>query len=380
MSGELDLTPLDEWHRANGARMVDFAGWSMPVQYSSIVEEHRATRTAVGVFDISHMGRLRFDGPGAAIFLDHLLTRRVLGVEPGQIRYSLVTNEAGGILDDVLLYHLSDPDGSSYYLLVVNAGNRQKIVAWIEQHLAGTKDVRFVDQTLATAMIAVQGPHALEATQSLVAQPLTDLRYYQGTVTRIGDDTGVASRTGYTGEDGCELIVPAESAAAVWERILAASRSSGGSPAGLGARDTLRLEAAMPLYGHELSEEIDPYTAGLGFAVQNKDRQYIGQAALVARKQQTDLPRRIGLTFSARRVPRQHYKVFLQDELVGEVTSGTFSPTLERPIAMAYVRAAAAAIGGELSVDIRGRREPARVAELPFYRRPGAASVGTTTS
>ena len=370
MSGELKLTPLYDWHRANGARMVDFAGWSMPVQYGSIVEEHTATRTAAGVFDISHMGRLRFDGPGAAGFLDRLLTRRVLGIEPGQIRYSLVTNESGGILDDVLVYHLQDPPESSYYLLVVNAGNRQKIVSWIEPHLADAQNVGFTDQTLSTAMIAVQGPGALKAAQSLLADRLDDLRYYQGSVTRIGNGPGVVSRTGYTGEDGCELIVPGESAVAVWQQVLAA----GGSPAGLGARDTLRLEAAMPLYGHELSEQIDPYTAGLGFAVQNKDRQYIGRAALLAKKEllankeQTDRPKRIGLSLSGRRVPRQGYNVYRADELVGQVTSGTFSPTLERPIAMAYVRAAAA--NEELNIDIRGRHEPARVVELPFYRRP----------
>ena len=365
MSGELELTPLHEWHRANGARMVDFAGWSMPVQYGSIVEEHRATRTAAGVFDISHMGRLRFDGSGAAAFLDRLLTRRVLGIEPGKIRYSLVTNEAGGILDDVLVYHLHEPPEAPFFLLVVNAGNRNKIVSWIEQHLAGVQDVRFADQTASTAMIAVQGPHALAAAQSLVPNRLVDLSYYQGSETEIGGGKGVVSRTGYTGEDGCELIVSGESALAVWQQILTA----GASPAGLGARDTLRLEAAMPLYGHELSEEIDPYTAGLDFAVQNKDRQYIGRTAVLARKAQTDRPKRIGLSLAGRRVPRQGYNVLRDEECVGQVTSGTFSPTLERPIAMAYVRATAADVGGELTVDIRGRHEPAHIVELPFYRR-----------
>ena len=349
--------------------MVDFAGWSMPVQYSSIVEEHNATRNAVGVFDISHMGRLRFEGAGAAGFLDRLLTRRVVGIDLGLIRYSLVTNETGGILDDVLVYHLADAGGKPFHLLVVNASNRAKIVGWIERHLPDSEGVTFHDQTVETAMIAVQGPHALNALQPLVDVRLVDMQYYSGQVAQVAGHAGIVSRTGYTGEDGCELIVAAEDALAVVERLFVQGESLGIRPVGLGARDTLRLEAAMPLYGHELSEAIDPFQAGLGFAVQFKGRDFIGADALKELKSRADAPQRIGLEMASKRVPREHYPVLANGETVGEITSGTFSPTLERPIAMAYVQPTAAKVGTELTVDIRGRAEPARVVALPFYQR-----------
>lgn len=356
--------------------MVDFAGWSMPVQYSSIVAEHNATRNAVGVFDISHMGRLRFDGEGAARFLDRLLTRRVVGIDQGLIRYSLVTNEAGGILDDVLVYcladaggHLADAGGKPFYLLVVNASNRAKIVAWIERHLSRGDDVSFRDETVETAMIAVQGPRALAALQPLVDVNLCDMRYYSGQAAQVAGHAGIISRTGYTGEDGCELIVSAASAGGLVDRLFSVGEAFGIQPAGLGARDTLRLEAAMPLYGHELSEAIDPFQAGLGFAVHLKDRDFIGATALRALKDRPNQPRRVGLELSNKRVPREHYPVLFKGEAVGGITSGTFSPTLDRPIAMAYVQPSAAKLGTELTVDIRGRGEAARVVSLPFYKR-----------
>ncbi|MDA1050271.1 MAG: glycine cleavage system aminomethyltransferase GcvT [Planctomycetota bacterium] len=369
MDVALARTPLYDWHVARNARMVDFAGWSMPVQYSSIVEEHKATRSAVGVFDISHMGRLRFDGEGAAKFLDRLLTRRVVGLGRGLIRYSLVTNEAGGILDDVLVYHQADVRNKPFHLLVVNASNRAKIVAWIERHLTDADGVTFRDQTVATAMIAVQGPQALNALQPLVDVRLGDMQYYTGQASQIAGHAGIVSRTGYTGEDGCELIVAAESAAAVVERLFAEGEAFGVRPAGLGARDTLRLEAAMPLYGHELSEAIDPFQAGLGFAVHLTDRDFIGSAALRELQERPNRVQRVGLELSSKRVPREHYPVLANGHAVGEITSGTFSPTLERPIAMAYVQPNAADVGVELAVDIRGRAEAARVVPLPFYKR-----------
>lgn len=274
MTDPLARTPLFDWHVARNARMVDFAGWSMPVQYSSIVDEHHATRRAVGVFDISHMGRLRFDGAGAGNFLDRLLTRRVSGIEQGLIRYSLVTNEAGGILDDVLVYHLADAEKTPFHLLVVNASNRAKIVEWVRKHLSDADGTTFRDQTIETAMIAVQGPRALQALQPIVDADLVDMRYYSGQVAHIAGHSGIISRTGYTGEDGCELIVAAEAAESVVQRLFRTGEPFGIQPVGLGARDTLRLEAAMPLYGHELSESIDPYQAGLGFAVQLKGRDF----------------------------------------------------------------------------------------------------------
>ncbi len=368
-STKLQETPLGPWHVAHGARMVDFAGWSMPVQYTSIVREHTATRTTAGLFDISHMGRFRFDGVGAVAFLDGLLTRRVTNLAAGQIRYSLVTDERGGILDDVLVYCLQESSGTPFYLLVVNAGNRDKMAAWISAHLGDFSEVQFRDQTEETAMIAVQGPAAAQLVAPIVAPDSPPLDYYTGIVGGIAGKPSVLSRTGYTGEDGYELIVSAESATEVWQRLLAADPSAGALPAGLGARDTLRLEAGMPLYGHELLETINPFQAGLGFAVQLRDREFVGSRALRELKQQPGQDRRIGLELSGRRVPRERYEVFCDEQQVGAVTSGTYSPTLERPIAMAYVRPEFATVGTTLAVAIRGKREPATVVGLPFYSR-----------
>lgn len=349
--------------------MVGFAGWSMPVQYGSIVAEHTATRTAAGLFDISHMGRFYFHGEGAAAFLDRLLTRRVFDMQLGKIRYSLMTNEQGGILDDVLVYRLSDGSVAAFHLLVVNAGNRQKIAEWVRLQQPELEGVRFDDRTAATAMFAVQGPRAFELAQPLVSVPLAALDYYTGQVATIGGFNGIVSRTGYTGEDGCELIVGSDAASDVWQYLVEHGRAIGAMPAGLGARDTLRLESAMPLYGHELSEEIDPFQAGLGFAVNLKDREFVGRQALLACKVDTSKPARVGLEITGKRVPREHYPILAKDDNVGEVTSGTFSPTLQRPIAMGYVRRDLSAIGTELEIDVRGTRAAAKVVKLPFYSR-----------
>src|SRR5437667_265592 len=309
MTGSILRTPLADWHGAHGGRMVDFAGWSMPVQYGSIVAEHQATRQAAGLFDVSHMGRLRLDGSGAAAFLDSLLTRKVVGMAPGKIRYSLVCNESGGILDDVLVYQLKEQSGGLYHLLVVNASNREKILAWLKSHLKSSDNTKLTDRTRETAMIAVQGPHALKCVQPLVAAHIASLGYYNGTETTICGHAGIVSRTGYTGEDGCELIVPAAAAVEVWEGMLAHGKDAGASAAGLGARDTLRLEAAMPLYGHELSEQINPVQAGLSFAVNLEGRDFIGRTALAAATQSVLQSVRIGLELAGRRAAREHYAV-----------------------------------------------------------------------
>jgi aminomethyltransferase len=369
----IDLkTPLHAWHVAHGARMASFAGYHMPIQYSQgIVAEHTATRTAAGVFDISHMGRLRFDGPRADQLLDHLLTRRVVDMQTGMVRYSLVCNEEGGILDDVLVSCLESPSGKIYFLLVVNASNREKIVRWLQPHLADFPDVEFHDVTDSTAMIAVQGPKAIEVCGRLLPPSVLQLGYYRAKVTDQMSKPCIVSRTGYTGEDGFELIVRAEDAQRVWENILLAGREHGVSAVGLGARDTLRLEAGMPLYGHELTEHIDPYTAGLSFACNLKDRNFIGSETLRQRSS-TPLPaRRVGLAIEGRRAARENANCFDRDHRpVGTVTSGTFSPTLQRPIAMAYLSSEIAQVGQTLDVDIRGTRATATIVDLPFYRRP----------
>ena len=364
MSSDLEKTPLHDWHAAHGGRMVDFAGWSMPVQYASIVAEHQATRTAASLFDVSHMGRIYFSGPDAGRFLDHLLTRRVADLPQGKIRYSLMTNDEGGILDDMLVYHW-DHD---LFQLVVNASNRVKILNWLVKHREGYQ-VQIDDRTHQTAMIAVQGPLAVELLTPLVEAALPSMKYYSAQAAKIAGRPGYISRTGYTGEDGFELVVEAADAVAVWTTVIDAGAPRGVLPAGLASRDTLRLEAAMPLYGHELSEAVNPIQAGLGFAVNLEDRDFVGRDAIVRFAEDAEQPKRIGLELAGRRVPREGYPIEADEKIIGAVTSGTFSPTLGRPIAMGYVQPEHAAVGTSLAVDIRGRREPARVVALPFYQR-----------
>lgn len=363
----LARTPLYDWHLAHHGKLVDFAGWSMPVQYGSIVEEHLATRADIGLFDVSHMGRLRFTGPRAGQFLDGLLTRSAMKVPVNRVRYSLVTNDQGGILDDVLVYHLKDCANRQWYELVVNAGNREKIVGWLERHGSGAADVGFSDETTATAMIAVQGPGVIDRLDALAIFPvsLARMKYYSVAPTEFAGGPALVSRTGYTGEDGVEVVVAAETALRLWEKLVQA----GGRAVGLGARDTLRLEAAMPLYGHELTETLDPFTADLAFAVELADRTFVGSEALLERSKISTHQRRVGLELAGKRVPREGYSVHAGETHTGYVTSGTFSPTFQRPIAMAYVQPDQAAPGTSVTVDIRGSREPAQVVRLPFYKR-----------
>lgn len=356
-------TPCYSWHIQHGGRMVEFAGWEMPVQYTSIIQEHNAVRQAAGLFDIAHMGRIKFTGPDACRLLDHLLTNDVSKLSQGEIRYSLVTNESGGILDDVLVYRFEE-----FYFLVVNASNRLKIVDWIGKHRSGF-DAEVNDITTETCMLAVQGPRSLEALLPHVNTDIDRLPYYTGCEAVIFGRPGIVSRTGYTGEDGFEIVVKASDGLDVWHTLLTTSREVGLVPCGLGARDTLRLEAAMPLYGHELDESIDPLSAGLSFAVKLKKSEFIGKDALAAVKTAGIRKSRIGLTLGGKRIAREGAAVIVGGREVGKVTSGTFSPTLERPIAMAYVESDAAKSGQSVEIDIRGKREPASVVSLPFYKR-----------
>ncbi len=364
----LQRTPLYDWHVAHDGRMVEFGGWEMPVQYTSIVEEHHAVRRNVGLFDISHMGRLRFRGAQACQFLDHVLTNDVSKLKIGQVRYSLVCTQSAGVLDDVLVYRLPDA-----YWLVVNASNRLKIVAWLQQN-QGDPACEWEDLTLSTGMLALQGPMADSALDDARAETWRQLTYYS-VVSEAGihdDPHAMLSRTGYTGEDGCELIVSADRVTDVWDQLLRTASQKGVTlqPCGLGARDTLRLEAAMPLYGHELSETIDPLTAGLGFAVKLDKPDFIGKEALLAIARRTDRRVRVGLELVGRRIAREGCAVYVGDTQVGEVTSGTFSPTLERSIAMAYLSPAHSNVGTTVEIDVRGKRETASVVALPFYKRP----------
>jgi len=354
--------------------MVPFAGFDMPVQYESIVSEHQACRTAAALFDVSHMGRLRFDGEGSEHLLDHLLTRRVSDLPIGGIRYSLMCNEEGGVLDDVLVSHLETPSQRRFHLLVVNASNREKIIQWITPHVADFPTVTMSDRTELTAMIAIQGPKAVEVTSRLFKAKVDKLKRYRGLITEQFGKPVIVTRTGYTGEDGFELIVRAEEATRIWENVLLAGRGVGFKAAGLGARDTLRLEAAMPLYGHELSEHINPIEAGLSFACNLNDRSFIGDNALREVAVTGPSRRRIGLEFDGKRPVREGCTVLdASDNPVGIVTSGAPSPTLGRPIAMALVESrvintTSGMSTEELRIDNRGTTQSARTTPLPFYR------------
>lgn len=353
------------WHVAHGGRMIDFAGWEMPVQYASIIDEHQAVRRTAGLFDIAHMGRIKFSGDGACGLLDLLLTNDVTKLQPGDIRYSLVVNESGGVLDDVLVYRFD-----AFYYLVVNASNRLKIVDWIARY-QGRFPAHVEDQTLATFMLAVQGPRALDVLHAHVDVELSNLKYYSGVEAMVFGRPALVSRTGYTGEDGFELVVAASDGPDVWHRLMADGKEMKLAACGLGARDTLRLEAAMALYGHELSESIDPLTAGLSFAVKLKAGDFIGKSALLAIQVAGIKKDRIGLELASKRIAREGSAVLCDGREIGQVTSGTFSPTLQKPIAMAYVDKGAAAVGQAVEIDIRGKREPANVVKLPFYHRKG---------
>lgn len=340
----------------------------MPVQYASIVEEHQAVRSRLGLFDVSHMGRLQIYGRDAAPWLDSLLTRRVVDMQPGQIRYSLICQADGGVLDDVLVYRLAGDaavaDDQAAFQLVVNASNRAKIDAHLQARLDGM-DVRISDLTEVTAMIAVQGPQALSVCDPLVDFDLGSLRNYHGTYAEVLNFPCYVSRTGYTGEDGVEVIASAEYAQSIWELLCEQEAAA----CGLGARDTLRLEAAMPLYGHELSEQINPIEAGLGFAVNLKARQFVGRDALAAARANPKQRVRTGLRLDGKRPARQGATILRDGQAIGEVTSGTYSPTLQAPIAMGYVEPQGHEIGVRLAVETRGKQSDATIVPLPFYRR-----------
>ncbi len=360
-------TPLHDWHQSHGGRIVEFGGWLMPVQYSTIIGEHQAVRQRVGVFDISHMGRLTFDGPGMSDWLERVTTNHIAKLKLNQIQYSLMANADGGLIDDILVYY------HQYgYAVVCNASNRPAVLTQLEQqrHAAAGN---FHDRTQETAMIAVQGPRARETVQPLFDQPLDTVKYYYLAMGRLlGDVNAVVSRTGYTGEDGYELIVGADQAERVWNAVIESGQSHGILPCGLGARDTLRFEAAMPLYGHELSAAINPYAALVGWAVKLEKGEFIGREALQRWKNQPGQTR-VGLSLEGKRIARQGTTVFDGDRKAGTVTSGTFAPTLQSSLAMAFVEPSLATIGTRLEVDIRGHRERAEVVELPFYRRPAQA-------
>ncbi|MFD1662667.1 glycine cleavage system aminomethyltransferase GcvT [Streptomyces caeni] len=362
-------TALDALHRSLGATMTDFAGWDMPLRYGSEREEHVAVRTKAGLFDLSHMGEITVTGPEADRFLDHALVGSMSSVGVGRARYTMICREDGGILDDLIVYRLAEQE----YMVVANASNAQVVLDALVERSSGF-EARVRDDRDAYALVAVQGPESPGILKSLSDADLDGLRYYAGLPGTVAGVPALIARTGYTGEDGFELFVAPEHAEKLWRALTEAGAPVGLVPCGLSCRDTLRLEAGMPLYGHELSTSLTPFDAGLGRVVKfEKEGDFVGRAALreAAERAAQNPPRvLVGLVAQGRRVPRAGYPVVAGGEVVGEVTSGAPSPTLGRPIAMAYVDAAHSAPGTTgVAVDIRGSHEPYEVVALPFYKR-----------
>jgi aminomethyltransferase len=350
-------TPLYEEHKALGARLVDFAGWEMPVQYEGIKAEHEAVRTAAGLFDVSHMGEVVIRGPQAEEAVQRLVTRDVSRLSVGQAGYAAVCYESGGTVDDVLVYRTPDD-----FLIVVNASNREKDVAHFREHTEDL-DAKLADESDDWALLALQGPRAVELMQPFTETDLSSIKYYRYEVGEVDGAYAVLSRTGYTGEDGFELFVRPNDAPGVWRRLIEA----GATPVGLGARDTLRLEAGMCLYGNELDAETTPLEAGIGFAVNlDKKQGFVGQEALRRENEEGLKKRLVGFKVEGRGIARHDYPVAVGGETVGSVTSGTLSPTLGEAIGLALV---APDVEDEFEVVIRNRPVAARTVPLPFYKR-----------
>lgn len=358
-------SPLLAEHVAAGAVLTTFAGWRMPLRYGSELAEHHAVRTSAGLFDLSHMGQLEVSGPTAGRVLDQALVSVVSRLDPGRARYTVVTRQDGGVLDDLIVYRLT-PDE---YLVVANAANRELVRDVLTERSAGTRTA-VVDRTEHRALLAVQGPAARGVLAPLTTDAdLTALRYFGITTARVADVPALLARTGYTGEDGFEISLPAAGAPAVWRALLAGGAEHGLVPCGLACRDTLRLEAGMALYGQELTTEISPFEAGIGRVV-NLDHSFVGRAALAMRASRPAGRVLVGLRGEGRRAARTGYPVVRGGQVVGEITSGALSPTLGYPIAMAHVDRSAAGVGTRLEVDVRGTALPMEVVPLPFYRRP----------
>ncbi|WP_050618770.1 glycine cleavage system aminomethyltransferase GcvT [Intestinimonas massiliensis (ex Afouda et al. 2020)] len=356
-------TPLYAKHAAAGGKIVPFAGYLLPVQYpTGVIAEHMAVRTAAGLFDVSHMGELVFTGPDALRNLNHLLTNDFTGMYDGQVRYSPMCNDQGGCVDDLIVYKVHD----AAYLVVVNAANKDKDAGWMREHLFGACEMEDISGRV--AQVALQGPKSKQILLRLLDESVLPPKYYS--FVRDVDLRGIRcliSRTGYTGEFGYELYCVSADAEGLWDLLLEAGADLGLIPCGLGARDTLRLEAAMPLYGHELNDVITPLEAGLDFAVKMGKEDFIGKDALAARLpvRQT----RVGLEITGRGIAREHQDIYIGDRLAGQTTSGTHCPFLGKAVAMAYLSSADAVPGTRVEVDVRGRRVAAQVVELPFYKR-----------
>jgi aminomethyltransferase len=374
-SSQLRSTPLTAVHKELGATLTGFAGWLMPLRYSSETAEHQAVRTAAGLFDLSHMGEITVSGPDAVAALDYAVVGQPSALAPGRARYTMICAPDGGIIDDLIVYRLAADE----FLVVANAANTGAVYAAIAERASG-QDARVTDRTSDYALIAIQGPQAVAILTPLTTASLPQLRYYASYPATVAGHEVLLARTGYTGEDGFEIFARPEAAEPIWTALAAGGAAQGLVPAGLAARDTLRLEAGMPLYGNELGPDVTPYDAGLGRVVKlDKPGDFVGRAALAERAQAAPQRVLVGLAGQSRRVPRHGYDVLWNGSPAGTVTSGAPSPTLGKPIAMAYVgpevaqtssTAGTDSADGRLAVDIRGSAEPAELVQLPFYRRP----------
>jgi aminomethyltransferase len=364
-------TPLTSMHEDLGATLTDFAGWLMPLRYGSETAEHKAVRAAAGLFDLSHMGELAVSGQDAAAALDYALVGNLSALRPGRARYTMICAADGGVLDDLIVYRLAIDE----FLVVANAANASAVYQALAERADG-RQAAVTDRTSDYALIAIQGPHAVRILAPLTDAQLGEVKYYASYPATVAGSQVLLARTGYTGEDGFEIFTRPQDAERAWAALSEAGAADGLVPAGLAARDTLRLEAGMPLYGNELGPDVSPFDAGLGRVVKlDKPGDFVGRAALAERAKQA--PRRVlvGLAGQSRRVPRHGYDVLWDSSPCGTVTSGSPSPTLGVPIAMAYVDPAVAGQAGQdgtgrLAVDVRGTAEPAALVQLPFYRRP----------
>lgn len=359
-------TPLYETHLALGARMVDFAGWWMPIQYAGILEEHRAVREAAGLFDVSHMGEIRIKGPQAYDFLQKVLTNTLQGMKDGGVRYSPICYVTGGTVDDVLVYRLSEEE----YWLVVNASNKDKDLAWLLNSACGL-DVLIMDESDLTAEVALQGPNAAAIMHEMAGDKVTGLGYYEFAAdVLLAGVSAFVSRTGYTGEDGFEIYCRSIDVERLWKALTGVGKAHGLQPAGLGCRDTLRFEASMPLYGHELSAEISPLEAGLSRFVSFNKGGFNGQEVLLSQHEKGLARKLIGFEMLDRGVARSGYPVLKNGERIGTVTSGSLAPTLGKNLGMALVRSDLGPLGTEIDIEIREKPVRAKTISRPFYKRP----------
>jgi aminomethyltransferase len=349
-----------------GAKTIDFGGWDLPVQFSSIKEEHEAVRTKAGLFDVSHMGEVEVSGADSLAFLQKIATNDVSLLKAGGAQYTAMCYEDGGTVDDLLIYKKADND----YLLVINASNIDKDIEWLTANING--DVKINNISNEVALLALQGPNAQQVLQKLTDLDLSEIKFFKfKDSVKVASANCLLSRTGYTGEDGFEIYCAAEDAIVIWEKILEAGKEDGVLPCGLGARDTLRFEAILPLYGQELSKDITPIEAGVGFAVKpNKDADFNGKAVLKEQKENGPARKLVGIELVEKGIPRHGYEVFANGEHIGVVTTGTQSPTLKKNIGLALLKAEFTALGTEVEVQIRKKRLKAVVVATPFYKRP----------